>query len=912
MARSSVRAITTSMFTSRRGATGLAASVLLAISGSTLGQTGFANFETPQASPVAVTPDGTRLLVVNTADARLEVFDISGILASAPRALASIPVGVDPVSVRARSSGEAWVVNHVSDSISVVDLASGRVVRTIQTGDEPMDVVFTSRGGVDRAWVTCSQLNQVRVWDLNNLSAAPSIVSIAGEDPRMLAASADGSKVYAAIFESANATTAIRQADVSNPAGPYGGQNPPPNLNATFDPPLAVGLPVAPPVGMIVKRNAAGQWLDDNGRNWSAFVTWNLADNDVAIIDSSTLSVSYAKGMLSTVMALGIKPDGTVTVVGSDATNEVRFEPNVRSTFVRIKMGSFDPAAPAGASAMDLNTHLLYDTESISPALRELSIGDPRGIVWNAAGTTGYISGMGSNSVIAVGPTGSRIGETHVGQGPTGLALGLDGSRLYVLNRFDATISTIETAGRTELSRVAFFDPTPQAIKTGRPFLYDTHLTSGLGQAACASCHIDGRSDFLAWDLGNPAGTVKTFNQNCRQPVCDNWHPMKGLMVTQSLQGIVGNGPMHWRGDRENLAAFAGAFVDLQGADNRPTPGQMQQMTNFVATIRYQPNPNRNIDDTLPASLPATGGTGNPAQGVNLYNTAPVLPGGVTCAGCHGPANGTGTNRQIDDPPNLPLAPQPLKMSQLRGLNEKLGWNRTSTSSNRGFGFNHHSEFDSLFALLGVGFNWAPGAQGLQQRRDVETFMLAFPTGTHPGVGQQITFDGTNNTDAASVARLNTFVTLAGANSVGLVAKGVQNGTDRGWMYNPAGLTMQSDRTGETVTPIALRSLAAAGSEITFTLVLAGTQQRIGIDRDVDGFFDGDERSACSDPASAASFPGARGAIDVNGDFAVNTGDIFAFLGLWFAGDLRADFDNSQSVDVPDIFVFLSAWFNRC
>ena len=53
--------------------------------------------------------------------------------------------------------------------------------------------------------------------------------------------------------------------------------------------------------------------------------------------------------------------------------------------------------------------------------------------------------------------------------------------RAYVLNRFDATISVLDTASLTELTRVAFFDPTPAVIRTGRPMLYDTQRTSGTG-----------------------------------------------------------------------------------------------------------------------------------------------------------------------------------------------------------------------------------------------------------------------------------------------------------------------------------------------------------------------------------------------------------------------------------------------
>jgi hypothetical protein len=383
---------------------------------------------------------------------------------------------------------------------------------------------------------------------------------------------------------------------------------------------------------------------------------------------------------------------------------------------------------------------------------------------------------------------------------------------------------------------------------------------------------------------------------------------MKGPMVTQSLQGIVGQEPFHWRGDREDVAAFAPAYVGLQGADAEPSAEDMQRLTDFIASIRYAPSPNRNIDGTLPASFPTSdGGTGNPASGRNLFLTLGVLPGGLTCNGCH--TLPVGTDHTIDNPP-LPLAPQPLKVPQLRGLWEKVGWRRNAQNGTKGFGFQHHSEFDTLNALLGAGFNFGPPGPATQQRRrDVEAFLMCFDTETQAGVGQQVTFDGTNNNDAALVARLTTFANVADSGQGGLIAKGVVAGLERGWVYTGAG-NMQSDRVSQTTTVGALRQGAATGAEITFTLVPPGTQRRMGIDRDADGYLDADEAGVCADPANAASHPGAVTCVDITGDLVVNSQDFFSFLTRFFDGD--ADFNNSGATNSQDFFDYLNAFFTGC
>ena len=131
--------------------------------GSTEASSSYTLFESGQVRPLALSPDRRRLFAVNTPDNRLEVFGISG---NQLVHTASIPVGLEPVAVAARSNREVWVVNHLSDSVSVVELddlgddaTAGHVARTLLVGDEPRDIVFAGPGR-KRAFITTAHRGQ--------------------------------------------------------------------------------------------------------------------------------------------------------------------------------------------------------------------------------------------------------------------------------------------------------------------------------------------------------------------------------------------------------------------------------------------------------------------------------------------------------------------------------------------------------------------------------------------------------------------------------------------------------------------------------------------------------------------------------------------------------------------------------
>src|SRR5262245_38392640 len=99
----------------------LAAALLLATASATRAAS-FVEFESGQVPPLTLSPDRTRLFAVNTPDDRLEVFAVDG--SGNLTHTGSVAVGLEPVAVAARTNTEVWVVNHLSDSVSIIDVSS--------------------------------------------------------------------------------------------------------------------------------------------------------------------------------------------------------------------------------------------------------------------------------------------------------------------------------------------------------------------------------------------------------------------------------------------------------------------------------------------------------------------------------------------------------------------------------------------------------------------------------------------------------------------------------------------------------------------------------------------------------------------------------------------------------------------
>ncbi len=773
-------------------------------------------FESPHVHPLELTPDGTRLLAVNTDDHRLVVFDVTE---DPPRRLAEIPVGLEPVTVRARSNREAWVVNHLSDSVSRVDLDALVVVGTLLVGDEPTDVAFAQ----GKAFVSVSQEDRVRVFDLADLSTPPRVLDLPGSDPRSLVVSNDGAHLHVTFLDGGNRTTVVPP-DRVQALGPPG-----------VIPSMATNLP-APPATSLIVQWINGTWTGPLGGNWDAAVSYTMPDVDLVTLDTSTETVTRVWSDAGTsLFNAAIDGAGRLWVGNQEAHNRIRFEPNLRGRFVTTRVTRITPASGL-VEPIPLNP--APGTPGVDPAS---AASFPLDVTTTPDGEV-LIAAFGSAAVLVLNGDGTRTERIAVGHGPSGLAWDEANRRLFVLERFDHTIRCIDRASGAQSVVPLGYSPLSERVRDGRRLFYETGDLSSDGTLSCASCHLFGGTDGLGWDLGDPRGTL--FDVDSGDPNGGPMHPMKGPMVTQTLKGLDGAEPFHWRGDRPVLDDFRGAFLSLLGSPREPTPDQFALLVDFLLALQPSPNPYRGLAN----ELLDPGDGRNPTLGRRLFNGhSPTL--GLACTDCHRDPDG-GANLLVAGP-GIGFE-QDFAVPAMRSLYEKVRFTPDRNETVRGFGFAHDGRFGSLgdfFDHRSFTFDRP------RDRGDLEAYLLGFGADPHAGMGAQWTFDGSNPETGAQ--RLAVLMEEAGAGRLGLAAheRLPANGGSRGWMYRePEGWI--ADLSGVPPREDSRWLLEAGpGSEVTVTATLPGMENRLGIDHDLDGYPDGDERAAGSDPHDARSTP---------------------------------------------------------
>ncbi len=719
------------------------------------------NFETPPHHALAVVSVGSRdfLLVANTPDASVEIWD-----ARALTFQARVAVGQEPVTVVARPEAAAdgsrrcYVANWLGDSITSFDLALDprrpsqpplvTLRRTVPVGDEPTGIAFLPElatwpdslpGG--SAWralvVTFGAAQRMGLFDRESLqpllmlpgsSGAPEGHSGAIEllDPTRT----QGVKQPLAIAFAPKTANAPNVADRLWILNGRGGSVPSivPGEEYDFDlfasddlvRTLHRGAATRPPIGGL----GTSHFDFDFARNGDLWVAGQTAlhkqlndfvndQGEAVMAAKSANGTGFVKSQL-----FRVRGNGSVERIDlNDDAGAMATQPVVQPVAVRV-YGRGGPGTRVFAAGLGSDSMGIVLPGSGGPnawQVHRVRIGDPTRQFY-----AGRLDGLWR------GPCALALLESGVPNDPS--------DRLFVLNLGTRSITVCDPnypLAQPSTFVVGHFplaaDPTARHVQLGRPFLYSSELSAGRN-TSCASCHLFGRSDFLAWNLAGNHALPDEGDPNHLPFALGPNAATKGPMQTQSLVGLVNfelpgndftqdfafsNRPYHWRGDKGLFEDFNAAFVNLMGMAeisgntsgngdfNKGLPdAAMTKFRRFAFSMHYPPNPQEPLTRTLQGSAYSTPqppddpikrareandpsvGTGA-ARGQKLFHILPsdrdvdldgdgTFDAALSCVHCHSLPEGSNNRLTLGRfHAFAPLAEQMLETPQLRGLASK-------------------------------------------------------------------------------------------------------------------------------------------------------------------------------------------------------------------------------------------------
>jgi hypothetical protein len=715
------------------------------------GRDSFLNLEIPQVAPITVARVGGQdfILVCNTPDNRLEAYDVRGF-----RFVTRVPVGLRPVSVTYDAKrGIAYTADMLGDSVTQVRLSLNparktlqvQVERTVYVGDEPMMVLPASDGKT--LFVTKNTRNSL-AW-IQAKTLLPVVPGLSERIPLLDS------------FQ--NPTQALKH----------------PRFMA-FDP--QGGFHV---LGF------------QGGHSW-------LHDSDLWSFNFQRKQVSMLGGLGTCKAGMAFQKNGDLWVIAWDAQNQRISEPVVAAAPTGFVKSLLHRVRGLGTPKVSVETRDLNSDNRGKPVSYQASLAHPMAVavyepvggplkVFVAAFHRDRIGVILPGKVSALKWTVKGFGVPRASSsgnpmaGPRGLAIRYripgnpkdPGDRLYILNRLDNSIVEVDPVTERVLKIQALQnDPTPSSVRIGRRFLYDAGL-SGNGFDACASCHIDGRTDGIGWDLSatNPSGAER-FNSKLIDGVTDQRirniqqkYPFKkGVKVTQSFQGLAtsevegpgqrlySNNPLHWRGDRPDLSFFNAAFVGLMGMKNLAPPGMrprgipkgsMKEFEEFSFSIFFPPNPDQPLDRNFSGSFgnkDLEDGFGA-LLGLKLFHTralrdpltnvAEARSAGRSCVQCH--ALPAGSNNRLTSF-SLGGIPQVIETPALRGLQAKEArWVfdlfSTSKITTNEFGLGNSGAQADIVDFTQFGFAHDFRKTEKHKLNALARFLREFDTGVAPSVG---------------------------------------------------------------------------------------------------------------------------------------------------------------------------------
>jgi len=477
----------------------------------------------PQFHPII--ESGEFVYVANTPNNTIDV-----IAKKSNRIERQIAVGIEPVGLAIRPDGkELWVANHVSDSVSIIDIQADSpsrflVLDTIQDFDpktkatrfdEPVGVVFADD---QKAYVSLSSENQIAVIDVESRSITKRL-RVTAQDPRGMVVR--NGRLYVIPFESNNQTqlSGGKKQDID---------------------------------GNLVTFDAWDHSIQNNnvlsiGHVVDIVKNPKVPDRDLFVFDVTNDEwIETVSGLGTLLYGITADSQGNLYVAQTDARNDVNGRAGTKkhglaeldnrpflNRVTKIEKAGVKDGLEPKVSWFDLEPlppeHPTYETAQATPFAIELSI-DDRWLYLTAAGSDAFS--------ILDAQSGKLVGRCQVGAVPQGISIEHRDTKpmfAWVLNAAANSVSKIDIQDPTQpmlLQSIQLDDPTDLEVKRGR-IAFSTARASTTGTFSCASCHPDGHTDQLLWVLNTPVVT------GGNQIMPRSTMPIRGLRDTA---------PFHWDG----------------------------------------------------------------------------------------------------------------------------------------------------------------------------------------------------------------------------------------------------------------------------------------------------------------------------------------------------------------------------
>ena len=388
----------------------------------------------------------------------------------------------------------SWIVtvNQTSDSVSLVDIASGKVLDEELVGDYPTGIVL--HPSLDRVYVTGSYSGTVHAFSVSDGRLEPAGVWKLGGQPTGLAITGDGERLMVALTDS----------DEVVELG---------SLN-----------------GEVLRRIPVGRWprslaLSKDGQR---MVVGTSGDRGISVVDLDAGKMVHLDRFVGlNIGHMQLSSDGEHVyfpwmVYRRNAINEgnIRLGWVMASRLGRIGFGddarreaiSLDP--PRQAVADPHGICLTSDDSSVvisASGTHELLVFKLPGLPFQDRGSTDHLP-----SELMPSPRSERdISEDRfyrieIGGRPMGIRMGQDNRTVFVANYLDNSVQIVDIQQRKLVRRIELgSNPEVTEVRRGEAIFYDAKRS--LDQwYSCHSCHYLGGSNSVSIDTMND-GSAYTF-----------------------------------------------------------------------------------------------------------------------------------------------------------------------------------------------------------------------------------------------------------------------------------------------------------------------------------------------------------------------------------------------------------------